>query len=698
MLRKINFGDLDSNELSDSRYTSTLIMLFGFILLCFIWTTLYSTVQMERQLEEDGAYKEVARLTRAFEEHTFRKIKEVDRILLSLKDHYEKDGQAMDISRYPKMGMIDGQQFVKLAIADENGELIASSLVPFVPANFQEREDFLMHKEEDSGQVYFSKTVFGRSSGIWSIQMSRRINKTGGSFGGIAIVSVDASYFTQFYKLVDLGTNSVTALIGRDGIIRVRDSGSSAVAGQDASKSPFMEHLAVSDTGSYSATSPVDDIRRMYNYQALRDYPFFVLVGVAEEEVFREWNDRVVSYYWVAGASTVIITFFIVMLLGITTRQKQTAQALRQAKAGLEVKVEQRTQELFVANGELIAMNAEQNAMNEELQCSNQKLEQVITDLDLNQMILRASQAELGQKNIELSTALHDIKGVQASLIQQEKLVGIGQLAAGVAHEINNPLGFVTSNVEALEQYFNVFNIIFAQYRQLRSDSTVANNPQILAKLNQIIRLEKEQDLDYISADIPDLFRDTNEGLKRMNKIVQGMQIFTRGDQQKVIEAYNLNKGLEDILQVAHYEIQQSAIVEKRFGQIPEIEAMVGEINQVLLNLVLNAVQAIKGKQIEGLGIITLSTWHDKQFVYCAIEDDGYGIEAEDLKNIFNPFFTTNPVGQGTGMGLSVSYEIIVNRHQGEIMVESGLDKGTKFIIKLPIQHKLPDTIKDSGV
>lgn len=696
MLRKLNSSAMSFNESSASRNISIVIILFGLFLLFSIWIGLYYKVQSERQLEIDNAIKDVSKFTRAFEEHTVRTIKGADQTLLSLKHQYEKEGRNIDIPRYAKDEGVVSQPVLQLSVADENGQLFAGSLVPFIAVNIKDREHFLVHKDVDRGQLFVSKPVFGRASQKWSIQISRRINKLDGSFAGVAVVSVDPFYFSEFYKQVDLGGDSSIALIGRDGIVRVRQDGQEVSVGQDFTNSIVMKKLLVGGEGHFIAKSMVDGIERIYSYRALDEYPLVVVVGVTEEEVFKDLNKRVRGYYWVAGMSTIVIIIFIVMLLVLIERQKKTGQALKQARDGLEVKVGQRTQELFAANQELTAMNEEHIAMNEELQYTNKELEDEIVQRSRIQNILRTSEEELVQRNTQLAIALQDIELAQNNLIQQGKLAGIGQLAAGVAHEINNPLGFVTSNVEVLEEYFNAFSIVFAQYRELRSDIAAVDDPQIIAKVNQIVQLEKEQDLDYILTDIPDLFPDTRGGLNRMSKIVKGMGLFARVDHQQVFERYDLNKGLENTLLVAHNEIKHNATVEEHFGKIPEVEAIGGEINQVLLNLIFNAVQAIKEKYWEKQGTIKLSTWRDEQSIYCAIEDDGAGIKAENLGNIFNPFFTTKPVGQGTGMGLSISYKIIVNRHHGEIMVESELGKGTKFIIKLPIKHDLFETIKNS--
>jgi len=311
---------------------------------------------------------------------------------------------------------------------------------------------------------------------------------------------------------------------------------------------------------------------------------------------------------------------------------------------------------------------------------------------------LKMSEEELMQKNIELATAFESVGRAQAKLIQQEKLAGIGQLAAGVAHEINNPLGFVILNVETLENYFDTFTAVFTQYRELCLELSTTGNMALKEKIDQVARLEKEKDMDYILNDLPELFHDTNEGLNRMSQIVKGMRLCSRIDQQQVFELYDLNDGLKNTLLIVQNKVKYNATVEENLNPIPEIEAIGSEINQVLLNLIINAVQAIKAKDSGNMGIIKISTSHEGDFVYFNIEDSGGGIVAENLNNIFNPFFTTKPVGQGTGLGLSISYDIIVNHHNGEIIVESVPDKGTKFSVKLPIKHVFVETATDNSV
>lgn len=369
-----------SGNLLALRNIGTVIILFGIVLLCFIWIGLYYQVHNERQMNINGAIKESSNLARTFEEHTLRTIKSADQTVLFLKYQYEKEGLAIDIPRYISEGKLTNQPFVLLSIADENGNLVFSSQVPFRPSNVKDREHFLVHKNVDSGQLFISKPMLGRSSGKWSIQMTRRVNKPDGSFGGVVVVSVDPYYFAEFYKQVDLGKNSSITLIGRDGIVRARQSGQNVDIGQDLSKSVLTEKLKISDTGYYSAVSPIDGIKRIYNYRKLSDYPFVVSVGVDEGEILQSVDQRIVVYYLVAGMVTSVVIGFIIILLSVTARRKDAEEALRHAHDDLELKIEQRTQELFAANEELTAMNEELAAVNEEFQNVNQEMEEEITE------------------------------------------------------------------------------------------------------------------------------------------------------------------------------------------------------------------------------------------------------------------------------------------------------------------------------
>jgi signal transduction histidine kinase len=197
--------------------------------------------------------------------------------------------------------------------------------------------------------------------------------------------------------------------------------------------------------------------------------------------------------------------------------------------------------------------------------------------------------------------------------------------------------------------------------------------------------------IDFILEDIAGLFDDSRVGLERVTNIVKTLRDFSRIDQLGSLDKYNINDGINTTLVVVSNEIKYDVDVEMELSEVPPIICHAGQINQVLLNLLINAAQAIKSHERDDKGIIKIRTYATHDDVVCEISDNGPGIGPDCLPHIFNPFFTTKPVGQGTGLGLSISYDIIVTKHKGNLLVDSSLGKGTQFTIKLPIHRKKAD-------
>lgn len=261
------------------------------------------------------------------------------------------------------------------------------------------------------------------------------------------------------------------------------------------------------------------------------------------------------------------------------------------------------------------------------------------------------------KNNAELQETIKRLKETQSQLIQQEQLAGIGQLAAGVAHEINNPLAIAMSNCNLL-----------------------------LDELNSV----KELNPAYNMEELEDIAKDIEEGLRRVDTIVKSLSAFSRVDNQAEFKEYDLQEGIRNTLVVANNAYKYYAEIECDFKPVPAIEVNPGQINQVLLNLLLNAAHSLKTKHIvdKQRGLIRFSISADTSYLYCSIEDNGIGISKENLSKIFNPFFTTKPVGEGTGLGLSIVYDIIVNKHRGEVEVASELGEGAVFTLKLPLKKR----------
>jgi PAS domain S-box-containing protein len=303
-----------------------------------------------------------------------------------------------------------------------------------------------------------------------------------------------------------------------------------------------------------------------------------------------------------------------------------------------------------------------------------------------------------------LERAHRDLKEMQSRLVQNEKLASIGQLAAGVAHEMNTPVGFVASNFETLESYVRKIRDLLAKYDELTGQMETLGDPRLRSMVDGIGQFRDDMRIDFILQDIQGLFDESREGLERVTSIVQNLRDFSRIDQPGSRDEYDLNKGIEATLVVARNEIKYDADVQTEFSEIPLIFCHSGQINQVLLNILVNAAQAIRSQGREDRGTITIRTYASDGEVVCEIADDGPGIAPEHLSKVFDPFFTTKPPGKGTGLGLSVSYDIIVPKHNGTLLVESTVGQGAKFTIKLPLstvennEQEIMSDGKENGV
>jgi hemerythrin-like metal-binding protein/PAS domain S-box-containing protein len=314
------------------------------------------------------------------------------------------------------------------------------------------------------------------------------------------------------------------------------------------------------------------------------------------------------------------------------TERRQVEKLLRGAKQRLETMVEERTEQLSNANQVLEQRYKEQQALTKKLQQT------------------------------------------QAQLLQSEKMAGIGQLAAGVAHEINNPIGYVSSNLTTLKSYTDDLLSLAEGFTELVKDLALDDSHR-----GKIEQLEQSLDLEFLRQDMPQLIRESMQGVDRARQIVQDLKDFTRIDQQDT-SPFDLETGLQTTLDLLHKDIGMEIDVIKEFAGLEPVVCVGAEMNQVFMYLLTNAIQAI-----EGQGRITLRTGREgADWIWVDVQDNGRGIPEQDQGRLFDPFFTTRPVGQGTGMGLALAYSI-VQKHCGKIEVESRPGSGSRFRVWLPL-------------
>ncbi len=283
----------------------------------------------------------------------------------------------------------------------------------------------------------------------------------------------------------------------------------------------------------------------------------------------------------------------------------------------------------------------------------------------------RVAEAKIQSQMIELTTLNKKLGEAHSQLLHSEKMAAVGQLAAGVAHEINNPIGFVTSNLASLKTYAGQLLSLIDAYEQ--------GNDENIARVRQAI------ELDFLRDDLPALIAESQDGLARVTKIVQDLKNFSRIDDTGR-QLADLNAAMESTLNVVWNELKYKAELVRELGDIPKVDCVPAQINQVFTNLLVNAAQAIPQR-----GKIFVRSRREAETVCFEIEDTGHGMSEDVQRRIFEPFFTTKPVGQGTGLGLSISYDIVVKKHGGRLEVISQPGRGTRFLITLPLVFKTQD-------
>jgi signal transduction histidine kinase len=288
---------------------------------------------------------------------------------------------------------------------------------------------------------------------------------------------------------------------------------------------------------------------------------------------------------------------------------------------------------------------------------------------------------ELQTVNQDLNKVLKELKDAEGQLVESEKMAALGQLTAGIAHEINNPINFVTSNVAPLKRDIDII------FEMLDTVEAVAlQDTPVETKVQTLENYKEEMDFDYLRTEISHLLKGINEGAFRTAEIVKGLRIFSRVDENDLKKA-DINEGLDSTIILINNMLNNRITLIKDYDDLPPVECYPGKLNQVFLNIISNAIHAINKKHGESMkGIITVRTKLEDNHVYISIIDNGTGMDEATRKKIFEPFFTTKEVGEGTGLGMSIAYNII-KKHNGIIQVNSIPGEGTEFILDLPINH-----------
>jgi len=379
------------------------------------------------------------------------------------------------------------------------------------------------------------------------------------------------------------------------------------------------------------------------------------------------WWQAVVSLviYILAPAIVVIMLIYLMRVSFLDPLKKIGVEVNRIAGGDLTARIP------LDQKDEIGALAKEFNKMAQDLQSTTTSIVTLNKEIAERKIVTEA-----------LTKAYSDIKDVQMQLLQSEKLASIGQLAAGVAHEINNPIGFISNNLEILEVYIDDYTKILRMYDGLMIAIEQGDLEKSRSQVQEVKSFSKDINLEYITNDLKKMFDQTKKGIDRVQTIVKDLRTFAY-EGVDTFELIKVEEVIDSVLNIVSSELQHKADLKKSYGDTPFIKGSPQRLGQVFINLLVNATQAIEGK-----GIIEIKTYVEDKNVCVDIKDTGKGIKDENLKKIFDPFFTTKPVGQGTGLGLSVSYEII-KKHGGEMRAQSKEGEGSTMTIFLPIPTPL---------
>lgn len=408
----------------------------------------------------------------------------------------------------------------------------------------------------------------------------------------------------------------------------------------------------------------------------------YIEIGVSTERIDDSLNEAQKLAAGIALVEMLLVALFSFALGVYLTKQlKVLRNSTRNIAAGdldheIEIKTHDEVGEVSKSFNTMIA--SLKKAKQESHQYHDELLE---LNKSLEDRVARRTQ-KISEQKQKLETAFDQLKTTQKQLVQSEKMASIGQLAAGVAHEINNPVAFVKSNINSLNRYVKAYQNLITLQQNFVKTIKIKHSNEFSEEIKHILEQWEDDDIDFINEDIDTLLKESIEGTNRVEEIVKGLKSYSRASEE-IMEDCDINACLEETLKMLNNELKYKCEVITYLKTLPICQCNKGKITQVFTNLIVNASHAM-----EEHGVLTITTGVNseapQQTIRITISDTGKGIAPEHLNKLFDPFFTTKPVGEGTGLGLSISHGIIED-HKGSIDVDSEVGKGTCFTITLPV-------------
>jgi signal transduction histidine kinase len=685
-----------------------LFPLIAVFTLALIWAMTFSVIRVKDVAAAHAAAASTSVLLSAYEAQVVRNLREID-LTLNLVRFWPQRAAGHALADLKEKGLLPPDLLFVVSIADANGTIVDSTR-PIGKRNVVDQVIFRKQRESDAlvvGQLPRGPT------GDAKLPFSRRLNTSNGAFDGVVIVSVDAAYFVSGYDASKLGEHGVLSLIGTDGVSQVRRTGEAVFSGERIDYAGAVQDADATETDAAISISPWDGTRRWMSARELYGFPLAVLAGLSVDEQMGPAHAQTRAYLgWAALASAVVVA--LAALLGRMSwhleQRREMFRLMAESTSAIPFTLNL-TRSCFTYIG---AQGIADSGIPESQwkvpgaldivvpRETNPEIRQRFDEckIGLFEFVTPLSHGNARRTEVRWTGTCETVKGAKylrglmldvtelrrlgRELAAAQKLESVGRLAAGVAHEINTPVQFVSDNVQFVRTSMTDVATVIRAYRDLKSAAKSASD---LAGAVQLAEdAEKVADLDYILESAPQALDSSIEGLGRIATIVRSMKEFAYPDQaQKTLG--DLNQAIRSTLVIAHNEYKFVAELCTEFADLPPISCYLGEINQVVLILLVNASHAIADvvKDTGNLGKLVVRTRLDGDWVEISIGDTGTGIPEAARNKIFDPFFTTKEVGKGTGQGLAIAHSVIVKKHGGTLRFETECGKGTTFFIRLPI-------------
>jgi len=725
------------------------IPMVGLLLMGLLWVGTDKLIKIERQGFERQIQASSAQIAQVYEAHVSRSIREIDVILDMLRYVCETKGLAQALPELQARELFVQFGVFGIMVVDPQGVVLDSNRT-HGPKVVRDEPYFryLSGTRIGPDTPYFTKARVNPKTQEVELVFAKKIHGPNQEFAGLVLLVAHPAHLIGGYEEAQLGQSGLVGVADHNGMYLAV-----SVSNQLLWNEPLSKHLkeapwdANGRTKAIMGVTPSDQKTRYLSARRVKDFPLVAVVGLSQAEQLMNFEQARHTRLWQAGfasvllvVGTVVIYAFAVQLARSRVRARKAQDAYHAAaKIGLDACLlldvvtdeqgatldfrvadanEQAATLTGIALTKLVGgrlsvllpgeptqqtiealrrvvesrqpLDAEWRNTTPEIQARWLQVQAVMVS-DSVMMAVRdisarkQAEADLQQHNADLSALNDKLTQAHEQLVQSEKLASIGLLAAGVAHEINNPVGFVLSNFGSLEKYLaDLFELIETYQRTEPSLS-----PELALELST---LRERIELDYLKEDLGALMQETKDGIGRIRRIVQDLKNFSHVDDAQDWQLVDLHEGIDSTLNIVNNEIKYKADVVKAYGQMSRVQCVPSEINQVIMNLTVNAAHAIGAER----GRITIRTGQEGEMAWFEIEDTGSGIAPENLNRVFDPFFTTKPVGKGTGLGLSLSYGI-VHKHHGQITIKSEVGKGTTFRVTLPIEQPEQSDLSKEG-